>query len=83
MEIRIEEKCKASVTFHGIAVNEKLWLKWKGRKAVVGWTARRAPVWRKEFSYITFSCKKREHVGNMTPEAIEEIKTMMYLLKEH
>jgi hypothetical protein len=90
MEITITETCKAKVVFNNIAVNEKLWRKWKGRKAVEGWTARRQP-WtsydhvtrtRMATGRITFFCKDRAMVGNMTPERIEELKTMMYLLKE-
>jgi hypothetical protein len=93
MAIVVQEKAHLRVQFRGCRVNAKLWLKWKGRKAVPGWTCRRTeyrehvPTNNGRFvtvpsGSVVFTCWDRKAAFNMTDEKIEEIKTMMQLLKE-
>jgi hypothetical protein len=84
MEIIRETKCKASIKFK-IAVNAKLWIKWKGRKDIRGWRSRRwsfrntRGVW---YGDVIFYCSDLACVGNMTPERIADIEAILLLLKE-
>lgn len=80
----------ASIQFDNAPVEEKLWLKWKGRKAAKGWSARRTFQTLKNWSnntyvpwgFIVFTCKKAECYANMTPEVIQDILAMISLLKK-
>lgn len=80
----------ATIRFNNAPVDEKLWLKWKGRKAAKGWLARRTFRTRRDWStlittldgYITFTCKRAECYANMTPEVIDDILAMISLLKQ-
>ncbi len=80
----------ATIRFDNAPVDDKLWLKWKGRKAAKGWSARRTFRTMKNWSnstmvpwgYIVFTCKKAECYANMTPEVVEDILAMISLLKK-
>ena len=84
MGIEVTEKCRIQVLFTGVYVSDKLWLKWKGRKAIEGWKALRfgSNYNGGIHSGVKFLCYRRDCAANMTPEKIEEITTMIYLLKE-
>lgn len=82
---------KATILFQDAPVDEKLWLKWKGRKAAVGWNATRTRVrigknWNTNKmvpqGHIQFTCTRPECYDNMTPERIEDILAMISLIKK-
>ncbi len=66
----------AAVVRFKIAVHEKTWVKWRGRRAIPGWRARRSR------HFVQFRCREPQYIPLMTKEVVSKIALILYMMSK-